>query len=69
MADPSRTDPEAQTAYLARTVEVLQRCIGEELIGVYLFGSAAYGGYRPGASDLDLQAVQTEIAQGQSRAS
>jgi Domain of unknown function (DUF4111) len=54
------TLPDAETAYLREIVARLQDCLGHRLVGVYLFGSAAYGAYVPGPSDLDLQAVVTE---------
>lgn len=51
--------PPAETAYLAQLVSRLRSLLRQELVGVYLFGSAAYGDYRPGRSDLDVQAVVT----------
>jgi len=52
--------PSPETAYLKRVVGALQRCLGQRLVGIYLFGSAAYSAYEPGISDLDVQAVVTE---------
>jgi hypothetical protein len=49
--------PKAETAYLEQVVTILQRHLQQRLVGVYLFGSAAYGDYQPGVSDLDVQAV------------
>lgn len=47
---------EIQT-YLAALTGTLRALLGENLLGVYLFGSAAQGAYEPGLSDLDVQAV------------
>lgn len=49
--------PPAETTYLAEIVNRLQEYLGQNLIGVYLFGSAGYSAYEPGLSDLDVQAV------------
>lgn len=43
--------------YLAHVVRHLWEMARDDLVGVYLFGSAAYGGYNLGTSDLDVQAV------------
>jgi hypothetical protein len=52
--------PPSERAYLERVVATLQRLLQQRLVGVYLFGSAAYGEYEAGISDLDVQAVVTE---------
>jgi len=52
--------PNAEATYLEQVVKTLQSCLQQRLVGVYLFGSAAYGDYTPGISDLDVQAVVTE---------
>ncbi|MBN2113045.1 MAG: nucleotidyltransferase domain-containing protein, partial [Acidimicrobiia bacterium] len=49
--------PATEKAYLGDPTGRLQELLGPDLLGVYLFGSAAYGGYRPGRSDLDVQGV------------
>ncbi len=49
--------PSAESAYLEQIVSRLREQLREQLVGVYLFGSAAYGSYEPGISDLDVQAV------------
>lgn len=41
---------------VTQTVELLERCFGDELLAVYLHGSAVSGGLRPN-SDLDLLGV------------
>jgi predicted nucleotidyltransferase len=41
---------------LDRTVTLVQEVLGDELVGLYLFGSAVLGGLTP-TSDLDLLAV------------
>lgn len=52
--------PNAEAAYLEQVVKTLQIRLQQGLVGVYLFGSAAYSDYTPGISDLDVQAVVTE---------
>jgi hypothetical protein len=52
--------PKPEAAYLEKLVETLQMRLERRLVGVYLFGSAAYSAYEPGISDLDVQAVVTE---------
>jgi len=52
--------PNAEAGYLEQVVKTLQNRLQQWLVGVYLFGSAAYGDYTPGLSDLDVQAVLTE---------
>jgi streptomycin 3"-adenylyltransferase len=47
-------DPRRTAAELARLVE---RRFGRRLLGLYLFGSLAAGGFVPGRSDIDLFAV------------
>jgi hypothetical protein len=49
--------PEEVEAYLAEIVDRLTDHLKDQLVGVYLFGSASYGAYEPGISDLDVQAV------------
>jgi hypothetical protein len=49
--------PEVVEAYLDEIVNRLTDYLKAQLVGVYLFGSASYGAYEPGSSDLDLQAV------------
>jgi Domain of unknown function (DUF4111)/Nucleotidyltransferase domain len=44
----------------------LKRHFGSELLGLYLFGSLASGGFRPGKSDLDLIAIlKTDVDEEQ----
>lgn len=52
--------PAPEVRYLKQVVERLQSRLQQRLVGIYLFGSAAYGDYQPGRSDLDVQAVVTE---------
>lgn len=52
--------PQSETLYLQQIVSILQARLAERLVGVYLFGSAAYGDYEPPVSDLDVQAVVSE---------
>lgn len=49
--------PPAEAAYLAALTARLRRGVGSALVGVYLMGSGATGGYRPGSSDLDVWAL------------
>lgn len=43
--------------YLDELVKRLVDCLKDQLVGVYLFGSAGCDAYEPGLSDLDVQAV------------
>jgi hypothetical protein len=47
----------ALDAVLAPLVDDLREALGEELVGLYLYGSAVSGGFDEGVSDLDLVAV------------
>ncbi|OOF93015.1 hypothetical protein ASPCADRAFT_209656 [Aspergillus carbonarius ITEM 5010] len=49
--------PEEVEAYLEELVKRLTGYLKDQLIGVYLFGSASYDAYEPGLSDLDVQAI------------
>ena len=49
--------PTSVQTYLAEIVERLTNLLGVQLVGVYLFGSAGYGAFEPGLSDLDVQVV------------
>lgn len=49
-------DPGAR-AVLTRLVAGQRRVLGEHLVGVYLFGSAATGWFEPGISDVDTVVV------------
>lgn len=57
----SLTLPNNEVIYLSQLVNRLQQHLQSRLVGVYLFGSAAYGDYQPGLSDLDVQAVIAEL--------
>lgn len=41
-------------AFLDRAVPLLRRSLGDEIVAIYLWGSATLGGYRPGLSDVDV---------------
>ncbi|KAL5355026.1 hypothetical protein BJX96DRAFT_170279 [Aspergillus floccosus] len=57
--------PEEVEAYLKEMVKRLADYLKDQLVGVYLFGSASYGAYESGLSDLDVQAiVQTPLDTG-----
>ncbi len=49
--------PSSPQAYLDELVKRLTELLKDQLVGVYLFGSASYGAYEPGTSDLDVQAI------------
>lgn len=49
--------PEEVETYLESLVTRLTEYLQDQLIGVYLFGSADYDAYEPGLSDLDVQAI------------
>lgn len=42
---------------LAPLLEDLRTCLGPDLVGAYLYGSAVSGGFDPGLSDLDVVVV------------
>jgi predicted nucleotidyltransferase len=49
--------PASPAALLADLLEELRGLFGNELVGVYLYGSAVAGDFDPGRSDLDLVVV------------
>jgi predicted nucleotidyltransferase len=49
--------PQEVVPLLQRHVEILVDVLGERLVGVYVHGSAAMGGFTPRQSDLDYLAV------------
>jgi hypothetical protein len=50
---------EATSIYVRAVVDLLRRLLGDSLLGVYLVGSGAMGGFDPRTSDVDLAAVVT----------
>jgi predicted nucleotidyltransferase len=54
------TGMDAEHAYLTEVATRLRRVLGGNLVGVYVGGSYALGGYVPGRSDLDVAAVVRE---------
>ena len=55
---------------LAELASLLVRQFGDDLLGLYLFGSLAAGAFVPGRSDLDLFAVkETDVREGEPLAS
>jgi predicted nucleotidyltransferase len=48
---------DTERAYLQEVTRRLRDVLGESLVGVYVGGSYALGGYEPGRSDLDVAAV------------
>ena len=59
MLNEDRLPPEA-IPVLAQHVDALLRVLGEKLIGVYVHGSAAMGGFNVKKSDLDYLALVDE---------
>ncbi|KAF5573715.1 Streptomycin 3 adenylyltransferase [Fusarium pseudocircinatum] len=49
--------PEDVQDYLGELVKRLTDHLKDQLVGVYLFGSASYDAYQSGLSDLDMQAI------------
>jgi hypothetical protein len=49
--------PEAVRAYAIAVAERLHGLLDSDLVGVYLVGSAALGGFAEGRSDIDIQGV------------
>ncbi|KAF5560173.1 Streptomycin 3 adenylyltransferase [Fusarium napiforme] len=49
--------PKEVQDYLSKLVKRLTDHLKNQLVGVYLFGSASYDAYQPGLSDLDVQAI------------
>lgn len=48
---------DAARAYVRELVRRLRAVLGDELVGAYVIGSLALGGYEPGRSDVDVAAV------------
>ena len=49
--------PNVEVQYLRELVNIIHKNFYDKIVGIYLFGSGSYGGYEPGRSDLDIQAV------------
>jgi predicted nucleotidyltransferase len=50
---------------LRQLTQAIERHLGSRLLGLYLFGSLAVGGFYPGKSDLDLFAIlETDVEEG-----
>jgi predicted nucleotidyltransferase len=45
---------------IERLTSSIRVALGEELVGLYAYGSAVVGGFEQGASDIDLLAVLTD---------
>lgn len=59
-----QTLPPAIQTYALQVAQLLQDSLQSDLVGVYLVGSAALGGYISGRSDIDIQGVCTrQLAQ------
>ncbi|MDQ7807851.1 hypothetical protein Q5425_29295 [Amycolatopsis sp. A133] len=56
------TEPaDAAREIAAEAARAYREALGERLIGAYLLGSLAYGGYSAAASDIDLALVLTDV--------
>jgi predicted nucleotidyltransferase len=49
--------PEAQRAYLDALAEALREVLEDDLVGVYVHGSIALGGFYPRTSDIDVLGI------------
>jgi predicted nucleotidyltransferase len=49
--------PKRVKALIGKLISDLESILGENLIGVYLHGSLAMGGFVPGRSDVDVMIV------------
>jgi predicted nucleotidyltransferase len=49
--------PRAPTSLLDRIVEDVRRLLGDDLVGLYLHGSLAFGCFNPARSDIDFLVV------------
>jgi hypothetical protein len=57
-AEPGRFSPDHEIkSLLAECVKGVRGILGDNMVGLYLTGSLAYGGFVAGRSDIDLQAV------------
>ncbi|KAL4882045.1 hypothetical protein BJY04DRAFT_217738 [Aspergillus karnatakaensis] len=54
---PPITQDQELNSYLTTLLTTLHSTLQENLLGVYLFGSAAYNAYERGVSDVDVYAV------------
>jgi predicted nucleotidyltransferase len=54
------TSPKTVKAEVQTLQTELQRLLGDNLLGLYLYGSLAQGGFQPARSDLDVLAVTTQ---------
>jgi predicted nucleotidyltransferase len=54
---PTLKLPQPEIQYLHSLTDILQAELNVQLKAVYLFGSASYGAYEPGRSDLDLAVI------------
>jgi len=57
MSETVRAIPADVQVVLARLLEGVNLALGDDLVGVYLFGSVATGDYEPGISDVDTVAL------------
>jgi predicted nucleotidyltransferase len=49
--------PEIERRYIFDTASIVKNVLKNNLVGIYLFGSASYKEYIPGESDIDIQVV------------
>lgn len=53
---PTAPDPTLD-AVIDPLIDDLRAVLGNDLVGLYLYGSAVSGGFEPGVSDIDLVAI------------
>ena len=52
--------PEAPQTYLDALTQVLEEVLKGELVGVYVHGSIALGGFHPKTSDIEVLGICTQ---------
>src|SRR5450756_1549996 len=59
VAEPHHMNRDERPAadFVAALVSEIQGVLGDDLVGLYLYGSSVTGGFDPGVSDIDLVAV------------
>lgn len=59
---------QAQRAYLDALAEALEEVLGQQLVGVYVHGSIALGGFHPKTSDIDVLGICTQSVSSDTKA-
>jgi predicted nucleotidyltransferase len=60
--------PEAQRAYLVSLADALKELLADQLVGVYVHGSIALGGFHPKTSDIDVLGICTQSLSSDAKA-